>query len=56
MDTEVIKKAMDHFENDQFMDAKELLQKEIHTRRNEFLKDKLGLKNDIEPVQTTDEE
>lgn len=49
MDTDKIKKALDHFENDEFVDAKEILQQEIHGRRNEFLKDKLDLANDIEP-------
>ena len=57
MDTEAIKKALDHFEQDEFMNAKEILQAEIHNRRNDFLKDKLGLKNDIEPKpETKDEE
>jgi hypothetical protein len=49
MDTESIKKALDHFENDEFVNAKEILQKEIHSQRNEWLKDKLELKNEIEP-------
>lgn len=48
MNTESIKKALDHFENDEFMDAKEILQQEIHSRRNEFLKDKLDLSRPIE--------
>jgi hypothetical protein len=49
MDIESIKKALDHFENDEFVNAKEILKKEIHSHRNEWLKDKLELKNDIEP-------
>ena len=49
MKEENIKKALDHFENDEFMNAKEILQKEIHDRRNDFLKDKLGLSKDVEP-------
>ena len=51
MDTEAIKKALDHFENDEFVDAKEILQQEIYARKNDFLKDKLGLSNDLEPKQ-----
>jgi hypothetical protein len=48
MNIESIKKALDHFENDEFVNAKEILQKEIHTHKNEWLKNKLGLKNDID--------
>lgn len=56
MNTDNIKKALDHFENDEYTDAKEILQAEIHNRRNDFLKDKLGLSNDIEPKPKQDEE
>jgi hypothetical protein len=49
MDIETIKKALDHFENDQFVNAKEILKKEIHKHKNEWMKNKLELKNDIEP-------
>ena len=44
---EKIRKALDHFENDEFTDAKEILSKEISTSRDEFLKDKLELKKDV---------
>lgn len=47
---EQIRKALDHFENDEFSDAKDILNKEIKGVRNEWLKDKLELKNDIEPA------
>lgn len=47
MDKEAIKKALDHFENDEYVDAKEILAKEIKGKRDEFVKDKLGLKDDI---------
>ena len=43
MDKEAIKKALDSFENDKFSDAKDILQKEIRTRRDEWLEEKLGL-------------
>lgn len=56
MDNDNIKKALDHFENDEFVDAKEILQKEIHNRRNDFIKDKLGLAKDIEPKPEQNEE
>ncbi len=49
MDTDSIKKALDHFENDEFTDCKEILKKEIHTRKNKWLKDKLDLSKEIEP-------
>ena len=41
---EQIKKAIDHFENDKFTDAKEILTKEINIAKDDFLKSKLGLK------------
>ena len=56
MDKEKIKKALDHFEKDQFTDAKEVLAGEIKAKKNAFLKDKLGLKDDIEPVEKDDSE
>ena len=49
MDQEAIKKALDNFENDKFSDAKDILQKEIRGRRDEFLNDKLGLTPPAEP-------
>lgn len=42
-----IKKALDHFENDEYVEAKELLSKEITNYKNDWLKDKLELKDDI---------
>lgn len=48
IDNEKIKKALDHFENDEYVESKEILQKEISNYKNEWLKDKLDLKNDLE--------
>lgn len=48
MDDRVIKAALDNFENDNFIQAKELVQGQIRQARNDFIKSKLGLKNDIE--------
>jgi len=48
VDNEQIKKALDHFENDEFVDAKEILQKEIQKAKNDHLKNKLDLKADID--------
>ena len=51
IDIEKIKKALDHFENDEFVDSKEVLQKEIRKAKNDFLRNKLDLKQDIEPQE-----
>jgi len=48
VDNEQIKKALDHFENDEFVDAKEILQKEILKAKNDHLKNKLELKGDAD--------
>lgn len=50
MDKDKIKKALDHFENDEYVDAKEILSKEVKGSRDSFVKDKLGLKGDINPA------
>lgn len=50
MDRKKIKQALDHFENDQYVDAKEIIQAEIAGERDVFLKNKLGLSQDITPV------
>lgn len=49
MDKDKIKKALDHFENDEYVDAKDIIKKEIAAKRDDFLKDKLGLSQDINP-------
>ena len=60
VDNEQIKKALDHFENDEFVDAKEILQKEILKAKNDHLKTKLELKGDadanVEPEAKPEEE
>lgn len=43
MDKEQIRKALDHFEDDQYTDAKEILTQEIRTSKEAFLTDKLGI-------------
>ena len=55
IDTKEIKKALDRFENDEFVDAKEILSQEIRKAKNDFLKGKLDLKGDIEPVIVPDD-
>jgi hypothetical protein len=49
MDKAKIRKALDHFENDEYVDAKEIIQAEIAGKRDVFLKDKIGLKVDLNP-------
>ncbi len=48
MDEKEIKNALDAFEKDDFITAKEKLSNQIKTAKNDFLKNKLELKNDIE--------
>jgi len=43
MDTERIRKALDHFENDEFTDAQEILRKEITDAKVDWIKDKTGI-------------
>jgi len=40
IDKEQIKKALDSFENDKFMDAKDVLSKEIKAAKYDFLEKK----------------
>jgi len=49
IDKEQIKKALDSFENDKFMDAKDVLSKEIKAAKYDFLEKKLELSEPIEP-------
>ena len=53
MDREKIRKALDHFENDEYVDAKDIIAKEIAGTRDVFLKDKLGLQNDFNVTDPT---
>jgi len=46
MDKEQIKKAIDSFEADNFVDSREILQKEIQSTRDAYIQDKLGLRDE----------
>ena len=46
MDREKIKDILDKFENDDYVSAKEILQKEIEKEKNDYLKGKLSLKDE----------
>ena len=56
MDNEKIKSAIDAFEEEDFMASKDHIKGEFIVTRDAFLKDKLGLKNDINPVSSDDED
>ncbi len=49
MDEKDIKKALDSFESDDFISAKEIVKDVVKQAKNEYLKGKLGLTKDIEP-------
>lgn len=48
MDKEVIKDVINKFEEENYVDAKEILTKEIRKDKDAYLKDKLSLKSDKE--------
>lgn len=50
MDSEKIRKAIDSFEDEDFVQARDILRGEIKKRKNDWLKDKLGLEKNIEVV------
>jgi hypothetical protein len=54
MDDKVIKGALDSFENDDFIDAKDKLKGEISKAKDVYLKQKLGLEKDINPPADID--
>lgn len=48
VDKEQIKKALDHFENDEYSEAQDILRKEIKKHRDEWVEKKLELKGSSE--------
>jgi hypothetical protein len=50
IDNTEIKKALDDFEKDDFMGAKDRLKKEIGSAVKNYYKDKLELQKDLEPT------
>lgn len=54
MDQEKVRKSLDHFENDEYVDAKEVLGQEIKDAVKAHVKDKCGLKNDPAPEKDGD--
>jgi len=51
-----IKDALDKFEEEEYVDAKEIIRKEFIKQRNKILKDKLGLEKDIESDVDSEED
>lgn len=56
MSKENIKKAVDNFEQDNFVDSEEALKKEIKRAKNDYLKKELGLENDIEEIESDNDD
>lgn len=54
MDKEQVKKAFDDFEDENYYDAEDTLKKQIKQAKNDHLKSKLGLENDVEDIETDD--
>jgi hypothetical protein len=55
VNTEQIKRALDSFTDDDYVAAKEILRNEIRSATDNFLQNKLGLK-DITPEDNNDPE
>lgn len=51
MDKEQVKKAFDDFEDENYYDAEDALKKQIKQAKNDYLKSKLDLKNDVEDIE-----
>lgn len=56
MDKAQIRKALDSFENDKYVDAREIIAKEIAGKRDVFIKDKLGLATDVNPQNNNNDQ
>lgn len=48
VDTDKVRDAFNKFEEEDFVSAKEILQQEIHKAKNDFIKTKLGLENEVD--------
>jgi hypothetical protein len=51
---ENMKKALDAFENDDFLTAKDIIKSEIKSHVSDYYKEKLELTKDLNPPTTTD--
>lgn len=55
IDREKIKKALDDFENDDFVSSKEKLKDEIKKAKEEYVKNKTGIEKDLSPHKEEEE-
>jgi hypothetical protein len=55
VDKEEIKKALDHFENDEYSEASDILKKEIAKHRDEWLEKKLDLEAQADAEEEPDD-
>ena len=51
VDPEKVRKAIDAFVDDDYIESKETLKKEIKKAKNDWLKNKLELDGDVEEVE-----
>jgi hypothetical protein len=51
-----VKKALNSFENGDYVESSDILRKVVRKARNEFLKDKLGLEKNIEEPEDHDKD
>lgn len=56
VDKEQIRKALDHFENDEYTEAQEILKQEISKQKMEWLSDKLDLKGETTDDAASDDD
>lgn len=51
-DKEQIRKAIDSFEDDNYVDSEDVLSKELKKAKNDYLKKSLDLENDVEDIES----
>lgn len=55
VDKEIVKKALGDFTDDKYVEARDALRGQIRQKRDDFLKNKLGLEKDIGGDPTPDD-
>lgn len=56
IDNDVVKSAITDFENDNYIDSKEKLIQQFRIAKNDYIVDKLGLKNNVVDGVKTNEQ
>ena len=54
VDKEKIKKALDNFEDEDYTGSEEELKSQLKKAKNDYLKKELGLENDVEDIESDD--